>query len=195
MTLIIGECRVVIHPQTLSVILAGLLLILTLSALTALAAAAAARTAEVKGWCHQAVPWRQWAKRPGQEVPASQQLRQELRAMWLQDVDDHDAQDEHHNGHTHADQDLPAGDGQAEHGEWDDEKAQNQVDNGKPAVFGCVVAQALSQADGHACERDGIPEDDPKNVEEEVAQGYLESGLHTIQYNLLLETFCSCIFI
>lgn len=181
-SLVFGERRVVVHLQTLPVLLASLLLVLAVAATTALAAAAAACAAEAHDRCHHAVPRRQRVERLWQEVPVLQHLRQELWAVRLQDVDDHHKQDQHYDGHSHTDQHLPASDGQAEHGEWHDEEAQHQVDGGEPTVLGRVVAQALSQADGHTREGDGVPQEDPKDVEEEVTQGYLERGLDTTQF-------------
>ena len=69
---VIGERRVVVHLQALSVPLATLLLILALPFTAALAAAAAARPAEGHGGRDHAIPRRQRVQREWQEVPGAQ---------------------------------------------------------------------------------------------------------------------------
>ena len=61
----------------------------------------------------------------------------------LHGVDDDHTDDQCDDGHAHANQDLPASDGEAQHGDRDEKEAQHQVDGGEPAVLGRVVAQGL----------------------------------------------------
>lgn len=94
---------------------------------------------------------------PGQKVPAAQEPGQEARAARLHHIDNDDKDNQHNDGHTDADQDLPASQRQAEYTQRQNQEAQEEIEGGKPAVFGRMVSQPSGQPDGHPREGDWIP--------------------------------------
>lgn len=177
--LVVRQGRVVVHLQAGFAAPPDHLLVLLLAALAALAAAAAVFPAEAEHGGHHSVPGRQRAHGPRQEFPGAEAFREEAGAARLHHVDDDDEDDQQDDGSADAQQDRPAGQRQAEHAQGEDQEAQDEVEAGKPAVFGCFVAKASGQPDGHPHERDGVPEQDPHDVEEEVAQCNLQQEQHT----------------
>lgn len=120
------------------------LLVVALAAVGAFAAAAAAFAAEAEHGGHHPVPGRHRVQRPGQEVPAAQHLGQVARPARLHHVDDDHEDNQHDDGHADADHDDPAGHGEAKHGQRDDQEAEDEVEDGEPAVFSRVVTQPSS---------------------------------------------------
>lgn len=144
---------IIVHLQTRP----ALVVLLLDSAALALAAAAAAFAAEAEHRSHHGVPGGQRAQGPGQEVPAAQELGQVPRTTRLHHVDNDHQDDEHNDGHADANQDEPAGHRKAEHRQREYQEAQDEIEGGKPAVFGRMVPQSSGQPDGHPHEGDWIP--------------------------------------
>lgn len=92
-----------------------------------------------------------------QEFPAAQNRRQNLGLVGLEQVHGDDKDCDRHDWHPHAHQHLPAGQRQAEDAQWQEQEAQDEVEGGKPAVFGGTIAEGFGQADGEAHEWNGIP--------------------------------------
>lgn len=120
-------------------------------------------------------------QRPGQEVPVAQDLRQEAREARLHHINNDHEDNQHNDGHTDADQDLPAGHRQAKYSQRGYQEAQDKIEDGKPAVFGRTVPQASSQPDWQPHEGDWIPNYDTHDVEEEMAKCNLEKQKKTRQ--------------
>lgn len=152
-------------------------LVAALAAVGALAAAAAASAAEAEHGGDQGVPGRQRVQRPRQEVPAAQHPGQVARPAGLHHVDHDHKDDQHHDGHAHAHHGDPAGHGQAEHGQGDDQEAQDEIEDGEPAVFGRAVPQPPSEPYRYSHEGDWVPDDDTHDIEEEMAESNLR-GKH-----------------
>lgn len=138
------------------------------------AAQAAAVLAAAGQQREQVIPGLQRVHPQRQEVPGLQLPRQDARAARLQDIEDHHHEDQEDDGHPHAHQHRPAGQREAEHGQRGQEEEEEQVEDGEPAVLGRDGAQSLGQADGQAGEGDRVPQNDARDVEEEVAQGDLK---------------------
>lgn len=173
---------VVVHLQALLV----LLFLVHVLLLAALAAAAAACPAEAHHPGDNTVPWFQRVQRPGKEVPVAQHGNQEAWEARLHDVH-HDHKDHQHRyGHADPYEDLPAGDGEPQDRQGHDEETRNQVDDGKPAVFGSAVTQTFSQPDRHACERNWIPQHYAKDVEKEMAQRDLQGKETPHEFDMTL---------
>lgn len=166
--LVLGHGRIVVDLYVLCI---HLLTSAALALATAAAVLAAAR--EARG--HHSVPWRHRVQGPRQEVPSAQHPGQLVRPATLHHIDDDDHNEQRHEGHGHAHQDLPAGHGQAKYGQRQHQEAKDEVKDGKPAVLGCAVSQPSGQPDGHPHEREGVPNCNAKNVEEEMAEGNLEN--------------------
>ena len=112
---------------------------------------------------------------PGwQEVPGAQETWEEARPPGLQRVDEGDEDHDAGEGRRHAHHGPPSRHGQAEHQRGQQQEADHQVEHSEPAVMGRVLAQLFRHADGQARHGQGVPQQDPQNVEEEVAQGDLE---------------------
>lgn len=104
------------------------------------------------------VPGLQGVHPEWEEVPGAQTLRQPLWPACLQHVYHNNRDEQHHDGHKHSDQDLPAGQGQAEDQQWDDKEAADDVETCKPTVLRCLVPQSLSQPDWHTSEGYRVPQ-------------------------------------
>lgn len=78
-----------------------------------LAAATTSLATEAHCWCHNLIPWCQGAQRSWQKVPVLEELGQKSRAPRLHDVDYDHNDNQHNNGHTDTNKNLPASDGQA----------------------------------------------------------------------------------
>lgn len=134
--------RVIVHLQAPSPVPSDLFFFLFFSAAPAASAAAAAvSAAEPQRHGDHSVPWCQGAQRAWQEVPVVEELGQKARAARLHHIDDDNNDDQHNDGHADADQDLPASQGQAEHTQRQHQEAQDEVEAGKPSVFGRLVPQ------------------------------------------------------
>lgn len=108
-----------------------------------------------------------------EEVPGSQCCRQTTGPPFLQYVDDDDDYQHDNQRYTHTHQNLPTCQRQAEDKERQNKEAADDVDCCKPAVGGRDVAQAFSQSDRDAGEGDWIPQNDARDVEQEVHEGNL----------------------
>ena len=109
-----------------------------------------------------------------QEVPALERGGQVARAARLQHVDGGDEGGHAQQGGGHAHQGAPAGQRQPQHQGGQQQEGQQQVEHGEPAVLGGALAQRAGHADGQPGGRDGVPQQDAQDVEEQVAQGDLE---------------------
>lgn len=132
---------IVVHLQTF---FPDYFLVVALAAVGAAAAAAAASATEADHGRHHGVPRGQRVQRPGQEVPAAQHLGQEAWPARLHYVDDDHKDKQNDDGHTHADHHDPAGHGQPKHSQRDHQETQDEIEDGKPAVFRCAVTQPSS---------------------------------------------------
>lgn len=179
--LVLGHGRIVVD---LNVICLHLLTSATLAFATAAAVLAAARQA--RG--HHGVPRCHWVQGAWQEVPRAQHPGQAVRPAALHHIDDDDHNEQRHEGHGHAHQDLPAGHGQAKYGQGKYQEAKDEVKDGKPAVLGCAVPQPSGQPDGQPHERDGVPNCNAKNVEEEMAECNLKENIRENEKRLFLES-------
>lgn len=165
-----SECWIVVHLQ--APVFGLHVVFFFISA--AFTAAAAASPAEAHARRHHSVPRLHGVQRFGQKIPTADERGQKTRASFLHDVH-HDQKDgEHQHWHPDAHQDLPACDGESQDGQRKQQKAENEIQARKPAVFGRSVAQSFGQSDGHTCEGDGVPQQDTSNVEKEVTQRDLE---------------------
>lgn len=143
-------------------------------------AAAAASPAEGHAGGDHSVPGFEGAQRRGQEVPAAEEWRQEPRAAFLHDVHQHHNDGKDQQGHSNPHQHRPARDGEAQDRQREEEKAQEEIQRCEPAVLGRAVAQSFGQSDGDAREGDGIPQQDPADVEEEVTERNLEKNTNDL---------------
>ena len=83
--------------------------------------------------------------------------------------------------------DLPAGQWEAEDGHGEDEVDEDEVDEGEPAVAEDRVAHALGHADGDAPhEGHGEPQQDARDVEEQVRQRHLQDTKHTTRSLMMM---------
>lgn len=138
--IIYGKRGVVVHLQAFLI----LLFLIHFPFLAALAAAAAAFPAKAHHPGDDAVPRFERVQWPGKEVPIAKHRIQGVWAVWLHDVHHHYEDHQHHHGYADPHQDLPAGDGQPQHSQGQNEETKDQIDKRKPAVFGCSVAQSFS---------------------------------------------------
>lgn len=135
-----GKRRIVVHLQSFldsRVFFAA--------AFTAAAAASAAETQNPGDYSVPRLERVQWQR---QEVPGSQDGRQKAGEVRLHDVNYHHHNERHRYRYPDAHQDLPAGDGESQNQQRQNEKAQDKIDDGKPAVLGCAVAQSFGQTNG-----------------------------------------------
>lgn len=172
---------IVVHLQTLLAAPAHLFLVFFVAALAPLAAAAAVGAAETEHGGHRSVPRRHRVQRLGQKLPGAEQLGQVARAARLHHIDNDHKDNQHNDGHADANQDLPAGQRQAEHSHGHNQEAQDEVEGGKPAVLGRMVSKPSGQPDGHPHEGDWIPQQDTHDVEEEMTKCNLEENTEDIQ--------------
>lgn len=100
------------------------LLFLTFATL-ATAAAVLAAAPQARG--HHSVPWCHRVQGPWQEVPSTQHLGEAVWPAALHQINDDDRDKQHHKGHSHAHQGLPAGHGQAEYGQGQHQEAKDEV--------------------------------------------------------------------
>lgn len=124
------------------------LLLVLPAAAAALAAAAAVSSTEQSGFSHSSIPRFHGVERLRQKVPVAEEPGQEVRPSGLCHVDDDNNDDERNDWHAHPDQHLPASHRQAENSQGDDQEAQNEVEDSKPAILGCPVPQSSGQPDG-----------------------------------------------
>lgn len=180
--LVFSHGRVIVHLQTwLPVRADRFVLLLFLAALGALAAAAAVFAAEARGRGDDAVPRGQRVQGPGQKLPVAEELGQVAWAVRLHYVDNNRSDNYSNNRHANADQDLPTSHRQSKYGQGENQEDQDEVDDGKPAVFGGFVPQPSGQPDGQPHEGDWVPQYDAKDVEEEMAKCNLEKNTHHSQ--------------
>lgn len=165
---------IVVHLQTLLAVPPLHLLLILLLRLAAFAAAAASPPAEPEHGLHHGVPRLHRVKRTRKELPAPQYPRQETFTSRLHHVYDDYEYHQRHDGNADAHQDLPSSQREAEDAQRKHQEAEDEVDSSEPAVLSRVVPQAAGQADGNTREGDRVPEHDPHDVEEEVAQSDLE---------------------
>lgn len=119
------------------------------------------------------VPGLQRVSPQREEVPGSQHRRQTRGLPLLQHIYHNDDDQHGQQGRSHADQHPPACQGEAEDEQGEEEEAADDVDHSKPAVGGSDVAQGFSHPDGEPSEGDGVPQDDARDVEQEVYEGDL----------------------
>lgn len=157
--LISWQGKIIVHLQTLLAVppdLFILIFVLTLAALAAAAAAVFSTVAQGRG--QHGVPGCHGVQGPGQKVPAAEDLGQVAGATRLHHIDNDHTDNQRNDGHADADQDLPSGQRQAEYSQRGRQEAQQEVEDGKPAVFGRMVPQPSGQPDGHPREGDWIPQ-------------------------------------
>lgn len=105
-----------------------------------------------------------------QEVPASKNHRQLGWTLLLHDVDDDDYEERYQ---CYPDDDRHGNDpshGQPKDDSRNEKEHQHEVENGKPTIPSSGVTHDLGQFDGDAHDGDGIKDEDPGDVEEEMAK-------------------------
>lgn len=116
-------------------------------------------------------------KRPSpqrQEVPRAQTWRKSLWKARLQKVDSEDRDDEKHYRDEDGEESGQAGERQTEHQERDEEEAEQDVEHCEPAILGSHITQRLCHDDGDAHERQDVPQDDARDIEEQMDQSDLK---------------------
>lgn len=120
------------------------------------------------------VPGIQGVGPEGQEVPRSQRGGQTRRLPLLEEVDQQGEEQRGDQRRAHAHQHRTPSQRQAEYKERQEEEAKEDVDDSEPAVRRGDVAQAFSHSDGNAGQGDWIPQNDARDVEQEVHKGNLD---------------------
>lgn len=127
-----------------------------------------------RGVGDECVHWLQRMHPSGEEVPALQFLWQVVWASGLKAVDEADENQDPCKGSSYSHHDLPPSHGEPEDQRRQKEETNDQVEHCEPAVLGGALPKGLGHADGQACARDGVPQEDTKDVEEEMAESNLK---------------------
>lgn len=106
----------------------------------------------------------------GQEVPALQEFREPAGAVGLEQVHQEDEEHDPGEGRAHPYHHPPARQRQAEDQRGHEQEEHHQVEDGEPAVLGCSLTQCGCHADGESRLRHRVPQQNPENIEEQVAQ-------------------------
>lgn len=109
----------------------------------------------------------------GQEVPGPQLGGQVTGATSLHHIHHDDEDDDAQKGATDAGHHLPARQREAQHQRWKEQETEQEVQHSKPAVFGRALPQDVSHPDWQTHEGKRIPQQDTKDVEDEVTQSNL----------------------
>lgn len=93
--------------------------------------------------------------------------------MCLQQVNCYDRQNDGSKRNAGSHHHAPPCHGQTEDDGREQKEAQDEVEDGEPAVRCRLLSQEPGHADGQAGERQGVPQEDAQDIEEEVTQGDL----------------------
>ena len=111
--------------------------------------------------------------------------------MCLEEVDSRNREDKAEDRHSHTNENLPTSQGQREHGQRNEKEHGAQIERGEPSVTRCGSPEELGEADRDpAHDRNRIPQTDPSQVEEQVAQGDLQNDqLRQLNTHLSLQLY------